>query len=67
MIGEHRAEVRVEVRVGVRAPASAPGKCLRRPIEQILGTVNKLGLGKGPPWGADQKKAALLAWSLLAL
>jgi hypothetical protein len=41
-------------------------KCLRRPVQQILETVNKLGLGKGPPWGADQKKAALLAWTLLA-
>jgi hypothetical protein len=41
------------------------GKCLRRPADQILETVNKLGLGNGPPWGADQKKAALLAWTLL--
>ncbi len=40
-------------------------KCLRRPVDRILGTVNQLGQGQGPPWGADQKKAALLAWSLL--
>lgn len=40
-------------------------KCLRRPVNRMIGTVNKLGQGQGPPWGADQKKAALLAWSLL--
>jgi hypothetical protein len=38
---------------------------LRRPASQLLDVVNKLGRGAGPPWGADQKKAALLAWSLL--
>jgi hypothetical protein len=32
----------------------------------MLDTVNDLGRQVGPPWGADQKKAALLAWSLLA-
>ena len=42
-------------------------KCLRAPIDRILETVKNLGAGKGPPWGADQKKAALLAWSLLTL
>jgi hypothetical protein len=42
------------------------GKCLRLPISRILETVKNLGAAKGPPWGADQKKAALLAWSLLA-
>jgi hypothetical protein len=41
-------------------------KCLRRPLKPILETVDKLAQGKGPPWGADQKKAALLAWTLLA-
>jgi hypothetical protein len=35
------------------------------PLDRILDIVNKLGRGKGPPWGADQKKAALLAWTLL--
>jgi hypothetical protein len=33
--------------------------------ERILDTVNGLGRQVGPPWGADQKKAALLAWTLL--
>jgi hypothetical protein len=41
-------------------------KCLRLPVARILETVKNLGLGKGPPWGADQKQAALLAWTLLA-
>jgi hypothetical protein len=39
---------------------------LRKPISRLLDVVDKLGRGIGPPWGADQKKAALLAWSLLA-
>jgi len=43
------------------------GKCLRLPVKRILETVRNLGAGKGPPWGADQKKAALLAWTLLSM
>jgi hypothetical protein len=42
------------------------GKYLHLPVNRILETVKNLGAGKGPPWGADQKKAALLAWTLLA-
>jgi hypothetical protein len=38
---------------------------LRKPLDRLLQRVNELGRGAGPPWGADQKKAALLAWSLL--
>jgi hypothetical protein len=53
-------------RIPARMLEAHAGTSLRRPVEQILETVNKLALGKGPPWGADQKKAALLAWSLLA-
>lgn len=53
-------------RIPVRELEAHAGKCLSRPVNRILETVNKLGLGKGPPWGADQKKAALLAWTLLA-
>jgi hypothetical protein len=41
-------------------------QCLRLPVDRMLETVENLGVGKGPPWGADQKKAALLAWTLLA-
>jgi hypothetical protein len=39
---------------------------LRLPLKGMLDTVNDLGRQVGPPWGADQKKAALLAWTLLA-
>jgi hypothetical protein len=52
-------------RIPVRELEAHAGKCLGRPVNRILETVNKLSLGKGPPWGADQKKAALLAWTLL--
>jgi hypothetical protein len=38
---------------------------LRLPLNAVLDTVNSLGRQVGPPWGADQKKAALLAWTLL--
>jgi hypothetical protein len=39
---------------------------LRLPRKSMLDTVNDLGRQVGPPWGADQKRAALLAWTLLA-
>jgi hypothetical protein len=52
-------------RIPARDLEAHAAKCLRRPVNRILGTVDKLGLGHGPPWGADQKKAALLAWTLL--
>ena len=48
---------------GLEAYAST---CLRLCNDRILETAKNLGLEKGPPWGADQKKAALLAWALLA-
>jgi hypothetical protein len=40
-------------------------KQLRLPLESMLDAVNSWGRQVGPPWGADQKKAALLAWALL--
>ncbi|HWW19722.1 MAG TPA: hypothetical protein VNZ06_02860 [Steroidobacteraceae bacterium] len=33
--------------------------------EAIEGTLTSMGRQIGAPWGADQKKAALLAWTLL--
>jgi hypothetical protein len=39
---------------------------LRLPRKRMLDTVNHLGRQVGRPWGADQKKAALLAWTLMA-
>ena len=38
---------------------------LRRPAPRLREAVNALGRQVGPPWGADQKMAALLAWLLL--
>ena len=35
------------------------------PVEGMHDTVKQLGRSVGPPWGADQKAAALLAWLLL--
>jgi hypothetical protein len=59
-----------QCRLGVcRVPAKAleahAGKCLHMPASRMFDIVNKLGRDRGPPWGADQKKAALLAWTLL--
>ncbi len=52
-------------RIAARDLEEHAGKCLRLPVNRMLSTVKNLGLGKGAPWGADQKKAALLAWTLL--
>jgi hypothetical protein len=52
-------------RIPARDLTQHAGKCLRVPVNQMLATVKNLGQGKGAPWGADQKKAALLAWTLL--
>ena len=38
---------------------------LARPAPRLREVVNALGRQVGPPWGADQKRAALLAWLLL--
>ena len=59
-----RAGLRV-CRVQARALEDHAVKCLSLPLNRVLDTVNDLGRQVGPPWGADQKKAALLAWTLL--
>jgi hypothetical protein len=38
---------------------------LRRPLPALRNAISDLGRQVGPPWGADQKMAALLAWLLL--
>src|SRR5882724_1368659 len=59
-------QLRLEVcRLQARALEEHAMKCLRLPLKRLLDTVNGLGREVGPPWGADQKKAALLAWTLL--
>ena len=58
--------LRLEVcRLQARALEEHAMKCLRLPHKRLLDTVSGLGREVGPPWGADQKKAALLAWTLL--
>jgi hypothetical protein len=41
-------------------------KTLRRPVDRLQESVKRLGRPMGPPWGADQKFAVLLAWLLLS-
>jgi hypothetical protein len=38
---------------------------LHQPLILLRDIVSEMGRQVGPPWGADQKKAALLAWLLL--
>jgi hypothetical protein len=52
-------------RVPARSVEPHAAEHLKQPIDRLLATVNQLGRGAGPPWGADQKKAALLTWTLL--
>lgn len=53
---------RVRQRELVERAASA----LKQPAERLQARVASLGKTVGPPWGADQKQAALLAWLALA-
>lgn len=59
---QHRLSV---YRVPARTLETHAAERLRQPVRRLLDIIDKLGRGAGPPWGADQKKAALLAWSLL--
>jgi hypothetical protein len=52
-------------RIQARALEEHAQARLQLPRQRMLDTVNQLGRDLGPPWGADQKKAALLAWSLM--
>lgn len=59
-------QLRFEVfRLPVRVLEEHALKSLKLQRKRLLDTVNGLGREAGPPWGADQKKAALLAWTLL--
>jgi len=53
-------------RIPQRELAARANEVLGRTPQQLATTVAALGQGLGPPWGADQKAAALLAWLLLA-
>jgi hypothetical protein len=41
-------------------------RVLRKPPDRLQESVRRLGRPMGPPWGADQKSAVLLAWLLLS-
>jgi hypothetical protein len=59
---QHRLAV---CRMPARLLEAHAAQYLHRSLKGVLDAVNGLGRGIGPPWGADQKKAALLAWTLL--
>lgn len=52
-------------RVAARDLDAQAETVLRRPPQELALIVLQMGGQVGPPWGADQKKAALLAWLLL--
>jgi hypothetical protein len=53
-------------RIQARTLEEQAAAVLGRPLQELRDTVNALGRQVGSPWGADQKKAALLAWLILA-
>lgn len=53
-------------RVRPRELLARAAAALGRPEADLTARVAALGRELGPPWGADQKAAALLAWLLLA-
>ena len=53
-------------RIGARDLMERTAAALHQPAERLAVAVAALGRGLGPPWGADQKSAALLAWLKLA-
>lgn len=53
------------IRVRGRDLADQSAAVLRRRADELLGRVREMGRLLGPPWGADQKAAALLAWLAL--
>ena len=53
-------------RIGLRGLPERAKKALGRTPDQLAAQVQTLGRPMGPPWGADQKAACLLAWTLLA-
>lgn len=54
------------VRIRQRDLAGRATAALRKSSAQLTADVQALGKPLGPPWGADQKSAATLAWLLLA-
>jgi hypothetical protein len=53
-------------RVPARDLESRAETGLHQPLSRLRSEVGGMRVQVGPPWGADQKNAALLAWLLLA-
>lgn len=53
-------------RLAPRELTESAAATLHKSPKELAAAVSVLGRGLGPPWGADQKSAALLAWWLLA-
>lgn len=60
-----RLRLRV-IRVRARDLEARSAETLGEPVDQTQAALNEEGRRLGPPWGADQKAAALLARLLLA-
>jgi hypothetical protein len=54
------------LRVGGRELEAEAAAVVGRPPEALRRALAELGRAVGPPWTADQKAAALLAWIVLA-
>jgi hypothetical protein len=53
-------------RVRSRGLEAAASTAIRKTPQTLHQAIGQFGREVGPPWGADQKAAALLAWLLLA-
>jgi len=53
------------MRVRTRELEEQAAAAVGQPPEVLRETLQALRRGAGPPWGADQKGAALLAWLVL--
>ena len=54
------------VRVPARELDSRAARADGRPVAALRALLDRVGRPMGPPWGADQKAASLLAWLVLA-
>jgi hypothetical protein len=65
-IGSAAARCQLKVsRVRARDLEKEASAALKTPVERLRQTLQELGREVGPPWTADQKAAALLAWVVL--
>jgi hypothetical protein len=53
-------------RVRARELDARAAEAIGKPIETLQLVLKGVGRDMGPPWGADHKAAALLAWLVLA-